>query len=44
MLLHQISDAPCYHVYVHRSFADYMFAWLEDAAAEYALVPGTGQA
>jgi len=44
MLLHQISDAPCYHVYVHRSFADYMFAWLEDAAAEYALVPGAGQA
>lgn len=44
MLLHQISDAPCYHVYVHRSFADYMFAWLEDAAAEYGLLPGAGQA
>jgi sarcosine oxidase subunit gamma len=44
MLLHQTSDAPCYHVYVHRSFADYVFAWLEDAATEYGLVPGAGQA
>jgi sarcosine oxidase subunit gamma len=35
MLLHQVSDVPCYHVYAHRSFADYVFAWLEDAAAEY---------
>ena len=37
MLLHQVSDAPGYHVYAHRSFADYVFAWLEDAAAEYLL-------
>jgi sarcosine oxidase subunit gamma len=35
MLLHQVSDAPGYHVYAHRSFADYVYAWLADAAAEY---------
>ena len=35
MLLHQVSDEPGYHVYVHRSFADYCWAWLEDAAREY---------
>lgn len=40
MLLHQISDAPCYHIYAHRSFADYVYCWLEDAAGEYELVPG----
>jgi len=40
MLLHQVGDAPGYHVYVHRSFADYAFAWLEDAAAEYGLAVG----
>ena len=25
-----------YHIYVHRSFADYLWRWLEDAMAEYA--------
>ena len=35
MLLHQISDAPCYHVYAHRSFAGYIYTWLEDAVQEY---------
>jgi len=35
MLLHQVNDVPGYHVYAHRSFADYVYAWLEDAAAEY---------
>jgi sarcosine oxidase subunit gamma len=39
MLLHQTSDAPSYHLYTHRSFADYVFRWLEDAASEYGLVP-----
>jgi sarcosine oxidase subunit gamma len=37
MLLHQVSDAPGYHVYAHRSFADYVFSWLCDAAQEYGL-------
>lgn len=40
MLLFQVSDAPCYHLHIHRSFADYVYCWLEDAAAEYGLVPG----
>ena len=35
MLLHQVDDTPTYHVYAHRSFADYVYAWLADAAAEY---------
>lgn len=35
MLLHQTGDTPDYDVYVHRSFADYLWRWLEDAAAEY---------
>jgi sarcosine oxidase subunit gamma len=35
MLLHQISDEPGYEIYVHRSFADYLWRWLEDAAREY---------
>lgn len=44
MLLHQVSDAPCYHIYVHRSFADYVYRWLEDAAGEYGQVPAAGGA
>ncbi len=35
MLLHQTSDEPSYDIYVHRSFADYLWRWLEDAAREY---------
>ncbi len=35
VLLHQTSDAPAYDIYVERSFADYLWSWLEDAAAEY---------
>lgn len=43
MLLHQTGDSPDYDVYVHRSFADYLWRWLEDAAAEYGVrVAGTG--
>lgn len=37
MLLHQIDQAPTYDIYVHRSFADYIWCWLEDAAQEYGL-------
>ena len=37
MLLHQVSDVPRYHVYIHRSFADYAFAWLLDAGREYSV-------
>lgn len=35
VLLHQIEAAPAYDVYTQRSFADYVWRWLEDAASEY---------
>ncbi|NIO38860.1 MAG: hypothetical protein GTO41_00860, partial [Burkholderiales bacterium] len=31
----QVDEAPSYDIYVHRSFADYLWRWLEDAAQEY---------
>lgn len=37
MLLHQVSDAPAYDLYVQRSFMAYAFAFLEDAGREYGL-------
>ena len=37
VLLHQIDEAPAYDLYVQRSFARYLWSWLEDAAAEYAV-------
>lgn len=37
ILLHQIDAAPTYDIYVHRSFVDYVWRWLEDAAKEYRL-------
>ena len=37
MLLHQIDEIPTYDIYVHRSFSDYAWRWLEDAAHEYAV-------
>lgn len=40
MLLHQVADDPVYDIYVHRSFADYAWRWLEDAAREYGLAIG----
>ncbi len=33
--LNKKTAAPTYHLYVHRSFAQYLWAWLEDAAGEY---------
>ncbi len=38
VLLHQIAATPAYDVYVQRSFADYVWRWLEDAASEYDMV------
>jgi len=38
VLIHQLDDEPTFDVYVLRSFADYLWTWLEDAAAEYAPV------
>ncbi len=37
VILHQIDTAPRYEVYVHRSFANYLWRWLEDAAREYGM-------
>lgn len=34
--LHQLDDAPSYHIIVERSVAEYLFLWLADAAREYA--------
>lgn len=32
------SEGPTFEVYVLRSFADYLWSWLEDAAGEYGVV------
>ncbi len=34
-LIHQVSEEPAYDLYVLRSFAEYLWRWLEDAAQEY---------
>lgn len=41
ILLHQVADGPVYDIYVERSQADYLWAWLERAGAPYgvAVVP-----
>jgi len=35
IILHQSDDAPSFHLYVRRSFSDYLWHWLEDAAREF---------
>ena len=35
VIVHQTSDAPAYDIYVARSFAEYLWAWLVDASLEY---------
>lgn len=35
MLLRQVDADPTFEIVVRRSFADYLWLWLEDAAAEY---------
>jgi len=35
ILLHQVADGPVYDIYVERSQADYLWSWLEHAAAPY---------
>ena len=35
IILHQVDKAPTYDIYVSRSFAEYLWAWLEDAGGEY---------
>lgn len=45
ILIHQLEEdkktkAASYRLFVHRSFAEYMWAWLEDAAGEYGIKAG----
>ena len=42
VLIHQVDEAPTYDVYVLRSFAEYLWLWLEDAANEYGLAVTAG--
>jgi sarcosine oxidase, subunit gamma len=42
VILHQKDAAPTYDIYVARSYAGYLWAWLEDAAAEYGLAVSAG--
>lgn len=34
-LIRQVDDSPAFEIVVRRSFADYLWSWLEDAAREY---------
>jgi sarcosine oxidase subunit gamma len=34
-ILHKVTDDPLFEIYVHRSFAEYAWLWLEDAAKEH---------
>lgn len=34
VILHQTSDEPDFDIYVARSFADYLWSWLEDAVSQ----------
>lgn len=42
MILRQVDDGPSYDLNVRRSFAEYVWTWLEDAAAEYGYAVGRG--
>ena len=35
VLIHQTSATPAFEIYVHRSFAHYVWTWLEDAGREF---------
>ena len=37
ILIRQLDREPSFEIVVRRSFADYFWLWLEDAAAEYGL-------
>jgi sarcosine oxidase subunit gamma len=37
ILIGQIENQPCFEIIIRRSFADYFWLWLEDAATEYGL-------
>jgi len=35
VILQQVDETPAYEVYVARSFAEYLWSWVEDAGLEY---------
>ena len=37
VLIHQLSEAPAFEIYVHSSFAQYVWEWLEDGGREFGL-------
>src|SRR4029079_10143920 len=37
ILVRQVDEVPSFEIVVRRSFADYLWTWLEDAASEYGL-------
>lgn len=41
VLIHQVSAEPVYEIYVARSFAHYLWTWLEDAASEFGVAIGS---
>lgn len=38
VLIHQIDEEPAYDIYVLRSFAEFLWLWLEDTARESGMV------
>lgn len=36
-IMHQLDDAPSFDLFVRRSFAEYLWSWLTDAAGEYGI-------
>ena len=42
IILHQRDATPSYDIHVARSYAGYLWSWLEDAAAEYGLAVSAG--
>ncbi|MEO3430619.1 sarcosine oxidase subunit gamma family protein [Pelagibius sp. CAU 1746] len=37
IILHQVDEGPGFDLYTRRSFADYLWRWLEDASQEYGM-------
>ena len=40
-ILHLVDETPTFEITILRSFADYMWVWLADAAEEYGVAPRT---
>ena len=42
IIMHRLDTGPTYDIHVARSYAGYLWSWLEDAAAEYGLAVSAG--